>query len=445
MEGMKTIIAMLLSGKNVSDYMPDVVNIVTENIHLKRLIYYFLIYTCESGSSEILMSINSFHKDLTDGSALIRASALRAISSMRIEEILPILLISIQRAVNDFSIYVRKAACLTLLKLSEMEDVDNDTLIAMVQKLIADNSMIVVGPAIHVMSELCPDRLDFLHASFRRICREIENVEMLYLPSVIDVLMQYARAHLDQGFVGLGGGRYNPDLKLLLASVFPLLHCSSPAVKVSIATLYLNFNFEESWTEAAKALLSFKDEYDELAYVMLATILEFVKRRPAVFHPFLTYFYIGGKDSFSVARYKMDIISYLASDMNIISVIKELMAVTRNSNSKIASHAITTIGLIALRDATLSDICAKNLIILLRTKVDYVAAESIVVLRKLITKDPVKYSKVITHCAKISDSLTVPRALASSIWIIGHYCDKIPTLAVENFRKLVLGFREVED
>ena len=169
MEGMKTIIAMLLSGKNVSDYMPDVVNIVTENIHLKRLIYYFLIYTCESGSSEILMSINSFHKDLTDGSALIRASALRAISSMRIEEILPILLISIQRAVNDFSIYVRKAACLTLLKLSEMEDVDNDTLIAMVQKLIADNSMIVVGPAIHVMSELCPDRLDFLHASFRRI------------------------------------------------------------------------------------------------------------------------------------------------------------------------------------------------------------------------------------------------------------------------------------
>lgn len=279
---MKTIIAMLLTGKNVGDYLPDVVNIVTDNIHLKRLIYYFLIYTCESGSSEILMSINSFHKDLTDGRALIRASALRAISSMRIDEILPILLISIQRAVNDFSIYVRKAACLTLLKLAEMEDVDRDTLIGMVQKLIADNSMIVVGPAIHVMSAICPDRLDFLHASFRRICREIEDIELLYLPSVLEVLMQYSRAYLDHSFAGLEG-RQNSDLKLLLSHVFPLLHCSSPAVKVGVATLYLQFNFEECWGEAAKALLSFKDEYDELAFVMLATILEFCKRRPSVF------------------------------------------------------------------------------------------------------------------------------------------------------------------
>lgn len=141
----------------------------------------------------------------------------------------------------------------------------------------------------------------------------------------------------------------------------------------------------------------------------------------------------------------MDIISILACDMNIISVIKELMSVTRSSNSKTASHAIMTIGLIALRDTTLSDICAKNLIVLLRTKVDYVAAEAIVVLRKLITKDSVKYHKVIVHCARINDSLTVPRALASSIWIIGHFAGTIPTLAVENFRKLVVSFCGVEE
>jgi AP-3 complex subunit beta len=92
----------------------------------------------------------------------------------------------------------------------------------------------------------------------------------------------------------------------------------------------------------------------------------------------------------------------------------------------------------------LSDICSKNLIILLRTRVDYIAAESIVVLRNLITKDPVKYHKVIVHCAKINDSLSVPRALASSIWIIGQYAETIPTLSVETFRKLVLGFKEYE-
>jgi len=54
---------------------------------------------------------------LQDPNQLIRASALRVLSSIRVQMIAPIIVLSIKEAVNDMSPYVRKTAAHGIPKL----------------------------------------------------------------------------------------------------------------------------------------------------------------------------------------------------------------------------------------------------------------------------------------------------------------------------------------
>ena len=119
LKGMKILIAMQITRKEISPFVPYVVNLITNNFQVKKLSYFFLCSCSGKANNHILMSINTFHKDLTDSKVLTRASALRAFSSLRIDEILNILTLSLQRGVSDFSIYVRRTSCYALIKMSE--------------------------------------------------------------------------------------------------------------------------------------------------------------------------------------------------------------------------------------------------------------------------------------------------------------------------------------
>ena len=64
-----------------------------------------------------LLSISSFQKGLKDPNQLIRASALRVLSSIRIPVIGPIMEIALKLAASDMSPYVRKTAAHACAKL----------------------------------------------------------------------------------------------------------------------------------------------------------------------------------------------------------------------------------------------------------------------------------------------------------------------------------------
>lgn len=91
LKGLKILIAMHLSRKKITGFLPSVINIISHDLQIKRFIYFCLIQASSSNNSQILMSINSLHKDLIDAKPITRASALRALSSMTLDEITGIL------------------------------------------------------------------------------------------------------------------------------------------------------------------------------------------------------------------------------------------------------------------------------------------------------------------------------------------------------------------
>jgi len=67
------------------------------------------------------------------------------------------------------------------------------------------------------------------------------------------------------------------------------------------------------------------------------------------------------------------------------------------------------------------------------------------VIKNLLQQNADQHEDIIDELAKLLDTITVAAARASLIWMIGEYCDKIPLIAPDVFRKLAKSFATEED
>jgi hypothetical protein len=95
---MRKVIEEMARGEDRSDLFPTVVkNVVAKSVELRKLVYQYVVRYAEELPDIALLSISSFQKGLKDPNQLIRASALRVLSSIRVDVIIPI----VQIAVNQ--------------------------------------------------------------------------------------------------------------------------------------------------------------------------------------------------------------------------------------------------------------------------------------------------------------------------------------------------------
>uniref|UniRef100_A0A3B1KBN6 Clathrin/coatomer adaptor adaptin-like N-terminal domain-containing protein n=1 Tax=Astyanax mexicanus TaxID=7994 RepID=A0A3B1KBN6_ASTMX len=111
LEAMKRVVGVSRE-KNASELFPAVVKNV-----LKKLVYVYLVRYAEEQQDLALLSISTFQRALKDPNQLIRASALRVLSSIRVPIIVPIMMLAIKEAASDLSPYVRKTSAHAIQKL----------------------------------------------------------------------------------------------------------------------------------------------------------------------------------------------------------------------------------------------------------------------------------------------------------------------------------------
>jgi AP-3 complex subunit beta len=92
-------------------------NVVSQNLELKKLVYIYLVHYAESQSETALLAINTFQKGLENKNQLIRALALRVMSSIRVRLISNLVVMAIKSAARDSSPYVRKTAAHAIPKV----------------------------------------------------------------------------------------------------------------------------------------------------------------------------------------------------------------------------------------------------------------------------------------------------------------------------------------
>jgi AP-3 complex subunit beta len=113
---------------------------------------------------------------------------------------LQIQILGVQKCSKDQSPYVRKCAANALAKLSpRCDDMQREMLLEILKTFLdTDTCTMVLSSAVVAVCELCPERLDLLHTSYRKICHLLTDMDEWGQVVIIDLLARYCRAFFKQ-------------------------------------------------------------------------------------------------------------------------------------------------------------------------------------------------------------------------------------------------------
>ncbi|XP_061553762.1 AP-3 complex subunit beta-1 isoform X1 [Phycodurus eques] len=471
LEAMKRVVGLIAKGKNASELFPAVVkNVASKNIELKKLVYVYLVRYAEEQQDLALLSISTFQRALKDPNQLIRASALRVLSSIRVTIIVPIMMLAIKEAAADLSPYVRKTSAHAIQKLYSLDPEQKEPLIEVIEKLLKDKSTLVAGSVVMAFEEVCPDRIDLIHKNYRKLCNLLVDVEEWGQVVIISMLTRYARTQFTSPWKGgavfeedndksfydsdsekkkdpAGAKPYvmDPDHRLLLRNTKPLLQSRNTAVVMAVAQLYWHLAPKQEVNVVTKSLVRLLRSHREVQYVVLQNIATMSIQRKGMFEPFMKSFYVRSTDTTHIKTLKLEILTNLANEANISTILREFQTYVKSQDKAFAAATIQAIGRCATNIAEVTDTCLNGLVLLLSNRDEGVVAESVVVIRKLLLTQPTQHSEIIKHMATLFDKITVPMARASILWLMGEYCERVPKIAPDVLRKIAKTFTGEED
>ncbi|XP_019373794.1 PREDICTED: AP-3 complex subunit beta-1 [Gavialis gangeticus] len=454
LDAMRRIVGVIAKGKNASELFPAVVkNVASKNIEIKKLVYVYLMRYAEEQQDLALLSISTFQRALKDPNQLIRASALRVLSSIRVPIIVPIMMLAIKEASSDLSPYVRKNAAHAIQKLYSLDPEQKEMLIEVIEKLLKDKSTLVAGSVVMAFEEVCPDRIDLIHKNYRKLCNLLVDVEEWGQIVIIHMLTRYARTQFESPWKeDVVMEEYNeknfyesdeeqkekdqkvkklyamdPDHRLLLRNTKPLLQSRNAAVVMAVAQLYWHLAPKSEAGIVSKSLVRLLRSNREVQYIVLQNIATMSIQRKGMFEPYLKSFYVR------------------STDPTMIKTLKFLQTYVKSQDKQFAAATIQAIGRCATNISEVTDTCLNGLVCLLSNRDEIVVAESVVVIKKLLQTQPAHHSEIIKHMAKLLDGITVPVARASILWLIGEYCERVPRIAPDVLRKMAKSFTNEDD
>lgn len=257
-----------------------------------------------------------------------------------------------------------------------------------IQKLLADRTVLVIGSAVMAFTKVCPEREDLIHMVYRKLCNLLIDVDEWGQVIIVNTLTRYAMTQftdprdLDTEDTTSHSSFYNPDkspeekslglldpdLKLLLRSTRPLLQSRNAAVVMAVSQLYYYCAPKSEFSLAAKALVRLLRSHTEVQTVVLHTIASISYKRRDMFEAYLKSFFVRTSDPTRIKLLKLDILTNLATDSNVSTILRELQTYISSSDKQFVAATIQAIGRCACSIAEVTDSCLNGLVCLLSNK-----------------------------------------------------------------------------
>lgn len=457
-------------GKESSEVYPSVAKlVVSTNYDIKKLVNIFLTHYAEFEQDAALLAISTYKKDLDNPNQIVRANALKTLSSIRVNLISPLVGLAIKKAVTDISPFVRKTAAYCAAKLVSLDPTQKEGAIEAIESLLGDSTTIVLSAAISVFNEICPENWDLIHPHYRKICTILPDLDEWGQTQAIHMFIRYARVHFPNPEVAKKSKRNNvsdsddsdedlfntnpiattssmdPDLQLLIRAAMPLLRCKNASVVLAVASMLHYLTPGDENGKIAKALLRLLRGRPETKFVVLSAIMDIVQTSPEMFSPYVTDFFVSATDPFFVKKFKINIISLLANESNISKILREFKFYASQEDDEFVKVTIQAVGRCASTVPSVTETCMHCLTSLIGSPIEPVVAEAIVVIKQLLqisSGSKINYDDIVKHVAKLLDKVSHPPARASIIWIVGEYVKKLKRIAPDVLRKLAKSFVE---
>lgn len=467
LDAMKRVVALISLGRDASLFFPDVVkNVVAPSLDVKKLVYLYLVHYAEEKQDLALLSINSFQKDISDPNELIRALALRVLSSVRVKVILQIVILAINKCAQDPSPYVRKAAAHAIAKVIFLDIPSREVLIEPLAILLNDQSLEVLGSAVAVLDEVAPQRLDLIHPHFRHLARSLPRMHHTSQVAVLCHFLRYSRHNLSPHF-SKSGEPSDPDLALLFASVKPILSSQHPSAVIAALSLLRHLTPASTPPDATtlRPLMRLILSSDPgTQYVALRTASDIASTYPSVLLPHLSEFFVSAVDGRSVKSAKLALLARLCETAALPSALgstpsarKALLAelrsyLHRSDDKALAAGASRAMGALASAHPPSTAIVIGLLVTVVASSSNaLVVAEAVTVLRRLLQLHPEAQARALPRLVSLlliprgdERAITASDARAAIVWLIAEFYDKVPLVAPEALRLLVRSFAHEE-
>jgi AP-1 complex subunit beta-1 len=426
-EGVKKVIAAMTIGKDVSMLFPDVLkSIQTGNIELKKLVYLYIMNYAKSNPDLAMLAVNTFVNDSKHDNPLVRALAVRTMGCIRVNKIIDYLAEPLQRTLQDKDPYVRKTAAIAVAKLYDLnpELTIEKGFITDLEKLLTDQNPMVIANTVASLSEILESSkgkiVEFNQRTVNTLLTALNDCTEWGQIFILDALVQYEPPS-------------EKEAAQIIERVTPRLAHVNSGVVLSACKIILKMinkvkdpesqkNFAKKLSAPLVTLLNSKPE---IQYVALRNISLIVQKRPAILGKDFKVFFCKYNDPIYVKLEKLDILVKLASERNIDTILLEFQEYSSEVDVQFVRRAVRAIGRCAIKLERAAQRCIDVLLELIKTKVNYVVQEAIIVIKDIFRKYPNKYEGIIGTLCENLDTLDEPEAKASMIWIIGEYAERI--------------------
>eukprot|EP00055_Hartaetosiga_balthica_P000189 m.135904 g.135904 ORF g.135904 m.135904 type:complete len:860 (+) comp10300_c0_seq1:96-2675(+) len=439
-DAVKKVIASMTIGKDVSGLFTHVISCMqSDNLELKKLVYLYLINYAKSHPEQTLMAVNTFVKDCKDPNPLIRALAVRTMGCIRVDKITEHICMPLHETLRDDDPYVRKTAAICVAKLYDIDPelVVEEKFIEELTDLLSDANPMVVANAVAALSEIheysrTGPVFDLTQGTVQKLLTALNECNEWGQVFILDALALYEPVN-------------DSDRQSMCERITPRLqHVNAAVVLSAVKVLMKNVEYLQNaeaklgvYKKLAPPLVTLLSSEPEVQYVALRNINLIVQKRPKILASHMKVFFVKYNDPVYVKMEKLDVMIRLATEDTIQQVLAELKEYSTEVDVDFVRKSVRAIGRCAIKVEASAQRCVDTLLDLIKTKVNYVVQEAIVVIKDIFRKYPNKYESIIGTLCDNLESLDEPDAKASMIWIIGEYAERI-----DNADELLESFLE---
>lgn len=460
-DGMRRTIAISAKGVDMSEHFASVVkNVASSNLELRKLVYIYIARYAESQPDLALLSINTIQKALSDQNQVVRALALRVISSIRVTSISGIVLLSIKKCMNDSSFYVRKTAAMAIPKTHNLDPSLRSQLVDCLKSLLSDSHPSVLSSSVETFSKICPERVELLHPVYRKLCQTLPQMDEFGQVSVLQVLERYARKcfmspHIPSSTGNNSENFYetletsvttNKDLALLLGAVKPILQSRSSAAVISACRILDTLGSRADAVRIAPSMVAQLRQGPDVHYVVLSVIVVLALKTPSDWIPYAKHFLVYPTEPEHVWRLKLELLTLLTTVGNQDVLLSELAQYSQDiTDEKFSKAAIQAIGRCAQHSPEISSRCMEILLNHLRSNAVTMIAESVLAIQQLIQLNPLGHIQHMKVLTKSLESIAAPSARASIFWLVSENLVHLDEIAPDVLRIGVRNFTTEEE
>ncbi|WOO85516.1 AP-2 complex subunit beta [Vanrija pseudolonga] len=426
---LKKIVANMTMGNDMSQLFPDMVQCMQiQVLEIKKMVYLYLVNYGRSRPEEVAHAIGGFLSDCADRNPLIRALAIRTMSSIPLPSIIQALVDPLRHGLEDQDPYVRKTAAIAVAKLYSSDYgkkmIERENFVAMLRDLLADHNPTVVANAVAALMEISDRSSD--------ITLRLNATVAGKLVAALGECSEWGQVYILDSLLSFIP-QTSLDAETLAERIsVRLQHANSAVVLTTVKVILYLMNYMEDEDlirmlerKMGPPLVTLLSTGPEVQYVALRNILLIIQRRPAILANEVKVFFCKYNDPIYVKLAKLEIMYRLTREENVGEVLAELKEYASEVDVDFVRKAVRSIGRLAIKISGASDQCVLVLLDLLKTKITYVVQEAIVVIKDIFRRYPNKYESIIGTLCENLDVLDEPEAKAAMIWIVGQYADRI--------------------